>query len=327
MAEAFMNIRKQISAKPWIFGLLWLILPIIFFSMDYFMHVLIMIAIYVMLAQSLNLVMGCGGQSQLGHAAFFGIGAYFTGLLIAKAGWDFWVTLPIAFVGTAIIGLLIGLPSIRVSGDYLGIVTLGFGEITRLVLTNWDSLTNGPMGVPGIPTPSLFGFSLDSKISFFYLVTFFAGATWFIMNRLINSKFGFQLLAIRTDERGAEVLGVNIGLIKVTAFALSAAFAGVAGSIYSSYFSFISPDSFLFTDSLAVLCMVVVGGMGNMAGVVIGAVILTIAPEMFRFLGDYRMLLYGALLTVMVIFRPMGIWGLDKRKRNIIKYSCEKVNV
>lgn len=133
-------------------------------------------------------------------------------------------------------------------------------------------------------------------------------------------------MAVRTDEHGAKVLGVNAGVVKVYAFALSAAFAGIAGSLYASYFSFISPDSFLFVDSLAVLCMVVVGGMGNMVGVVIGAIILTVAPELFRFLGDYRMMIYGVLLTVTVIFKPMGIWGLDKRKRNIIKYSCDKIS-
>lgn len=324
MVNKIMKINKIFGEKKRIFGSAWLLLPVIFYSNAYFMHMLIMIGIYVMLAQSLNLVMGYAGQSQLGHAAFFGIGAYITGLLMVNAGWNFWFTLPFAFIGTGLVGLIVGLPSMRVRGDYLGIVTLGFGEISRLILTNWNTLTNGPMGVLGIAAPRLFGFNLDSKVSFFYLVTIFAGGTWFIMNRLVDSKFGLQLLAVKTDESGAAVLGVNTGKVKIMAFMISGAFAGIAGSVYASYFSFISPDSFLFIDSLAILCMVVVGGMGNMEGVAIGAILLAIVPELFRFLGDYRMMLYGIILTAMVIFKPMGVWGLDKRKRNRILDSCAR---
>lgn len=328
MKENFNKIINWISKKSWLFFLAWILLPIAFYKHNYIMHVLIMIAIYTILSQGLNLVMGFCGQSQLGFAAFFGIGAYVTGLLITLLGWSFWITLPLAFVGSALMGYVIGLPSTRVRGDYLGIVTLGFGEITRIILTNWDSLTNGPMGISGIKPPSLFGFNLGSKVIFFYMVTLLTGITWFIMNRLVNSKFGFQLMAVRNDENVAEVLGIKTGKVKVTAYALSSGVAGIAGAIYASYFSFISPDSFIFNDSLAILCMVVVGGMGNLTGSAIGAILLTIAPELFRFLGDYRMLLYGVILTVMVIFKPMGIWGLNKRKRNVIIDTCgNKVNL
>lgn len=318
------NVLRAWVAKPWLLLVLWLIIPLFMVNWSYGLHILIMLAIYMVLTQSLNLVMGLAGQLQLGHAAFFGIGAYVAGLLMVNGGWSFWLTLPVAFVGAGVIGILMGIPSIRVGGDYLGVVTLGFGEIVRLVLSNWVSFTHGPMGLPGIPAPNIFGFTFTYKLPFFYLATAFALLTWFVMNRLTNSKVGLQLMAVRTDEHCAKVLGINTGALKVFAFCLSAAFAGLAGAFYASYFSFISPDSFLFTDSLTVLCMVVVGGMGNMIGSVIGAAVLSIAPELFRSMGDLRMLLYGLLLTVMVIFKPTGIWGLDKRKRNTIRATCSR---
>ena len=308
--------------SQWGLLLFWLILPIFLHNWSYSLHVLIMLAIYVLLTQSLNLVLGLAGQLQLGHAANFGIGAYIAGLLMVDASFSFWATLPAAFIGAAFVGTLIGLPSLRVGGDYLGIVTLGFGEITRIFLTNWVSITRGPMGLPGIPSPSVMGFSLSSKVFFFYLATALALFTWFAMQRINNSKMGLQLLAIRNDEHCAQVLGVNTGAVKLLAFTLSAAFAGLGGAFYASYFSFISPDSFLFVDSLAVLCMLIVGGRGNLIGSALGACILSVAPELFRFLGDYRILIFGVLLTVMVIYRPTGIWGLDKRRYNTISIKA-----
>lgn len=318
--------KQWLKGKEWLPIIIWLLLPVIFNKIDYVMHILIMIAIYVILSQGLNLVMGFCGQSQLGFAAFFGMGAYVTGLLMIRAGWNFWITVPLAYIFSALIGGIIGLPSIRVRGDYLGIVTLGFGEITRIFLTNWDSLTNGPMGISGIKAPTLFGICLGSKMAFFYLVTIFTVLILFVVYRLTNSKFGFQLISVSNDEHVAEVLGINTGFVKVLAYALSAGFAGIAGSIYATYFSFISPDSFIFNDSLAILCMVVVGGMGSISGTIIGAIILTIAPELFRFLGDYRMMLFGLVLTIMVIFKPKGIWGINRRKRNAIIESCNNIN-
>jgi len=220
--------------------------------------------------------------------------------------------------------LIVGLPTLRgVGGDYLGIVTLGFGEIARILLINLEGITRGPMGIPGIPPPAIFGYEFASKTPFFYLATGLAVFAWFVLNRITNSKLGLQFMAVGTDENCAQVLGVNTGLIKLIAFSISAAFAGLGGAFYASYFSFVSPDSFMFIDSLAVLCMLIVGGKGNLVGCMIGAVILGIAPELFRFLGDYRMLIYGVLLTFMVIYRPQGIWGLDKRRLNKIVLRVE----
>lgn len=296
----------------------WLLMPLVFRSWSYGMHILIMLAIWVILSQTLNFTLGLAGQLQLGHAANFGIGAYISALLMLNLGFSFWTTLPVSFVFAGLIGIIVGMPAMRVGGDYLGIVTLGFGEITRILLTNLVSITRGPMGLPGIPAPSLFGYAFSSKTPFFYLATILALLTWFVMERLTNSKLGLQLMAVRTDEKCAQVLGVNTKYVKVLSFSISAAFAGLAGAFYAAYFGFISPDSFLFIDSLAALCMVIVGGKGNLVGCLLGAVILGLAPELFRFLGDYRMLLYGVLLTVMVIYRPKGLWGIDKRRFNKI---------
>lgn len=317
--------KKLMQNSPWwVLLAVWLILPIFLHNWSYGLHILIMLAVYVLLTQSLDLVLGLAGQLQLGHAANFGIGAYVAGLLMLDAGFSFWATLLPAFLIAGLIGSLVGMPSMRVGGDYLGIVTLGFGEITRIILTNWVSFTRGPMGLPGIPAPSIAGYVFHSKVPFFYLATVLALFTWFVMERLSNSKIGLQLMAIRTDEKCAQVLGVNIGFMKVLAFSVSAAFAGLAGAFYASYFTFISPDSFIFVDSLAVLCMVIVGGKGNLVGCALGAVLLGVAPELFRFMGDYRILLYGVLLTVMVIYRPYGIWGQNKRQFNKIAASCSK---
>ena len=301
---------------------LWLAVPLALRDWDYGVHIAIIVALYIILALSLNLVNGQAGQLNLGHAAFFGIGAYTSALLMLLEGWSFWATLPAAIVVTALFGLIVGLPSLRVGGDYLGIVTLGFGEITRLVLINWMDLTRGPMGLPGIPPPSLFGVEFSGKLPYFYLVTVLAVLTWFVLKRLTVSRFGLQMLALREDERVASTLGIDTGRIKLAAFAIAAALAGLAGAFYASYISFISPDTFVMNDSIIMLCMVVLGGMGSMVGSVIGACVLIAAPEALRFMQDWRLVLYGVLLTGMMIYRPSGVWGLERRARNEIKLSA-----
>jgi branched-chain amino acid transport system permease protein len=318
------HLQLYLSKYSWVMIIVWLSLPLLFYQWSYGLHIMIMVAIYVLLTQSLNLILGLANQLQLGHAANFGIGAYVAALLMVNWGIPFWYTLPLAFLVPGLVGLIVGLPTLRgVGGDYLGIVTLGFGEIARILLINLEGITRGPMGIPGIPPPSIFGFEFASKTSFFYLATGLAAFAWFVLNRITNSKLGLQFMAVGTDENCAQVLGVNTGIVKLIAFSISAAFAGLGGAFYASYFSFVSPDSFMFIDSLAVLCMLIVGGKGNLVGCMIGAVILGIAPELFRFLGDYRMLIYGVLLTFMVIYRPQGIWGIDKRRLNKIVLRVE----
>lgn len=313
-----------VRLPTWVKGagaLAWLALPLVLSGWDYGMHIAISVALYVVLALSLNLNNGMAGQLNLGHAAFFGIGAYTAALLMLDRSWAFWATLPVAVLSSAVFGFLVGLPSLRVTGDYLGIVTLGFGEIVRLVLLNWIDLTRGPMGLPGIPGPRLFGMEFSGKLPYFYLVTVIAAVVWFAMDRLAASKFGLELLALREDERVARALGVNVGRAKVLSFVIAAACAGLAGAFFASYISFISPDTFLFNDSMIMLSMVVLGGMGSLVGSVIGAILLTVAPEALRFMGDWRLVLYGVLLTAMMVYRPSGLWGLERRVRNAIRLA------
>ncbi|MEW6265171.1 MAG: branched-chain amino acid ABC transporter permease [Thermodesulfobacteriota bacterium] len=316
-----LRLRKGRKWIYWGVAMTWLAAPLLFRHWEYGVHIAISMALYVVLTLSLNLVNGLAGQLNLGHAAFFGIGAYTAALLMLLEHWSFWSTLPMAFLMAALFGALVGLPSLRVGGDYLGIVTLGLGEITRLVLINWIELTRGPMGLPGIPAPRLLGYEFGGKLPYFYLITLMAMFTWLVMRRLAVSKMGLVMLALREDERVANTLGVNTGPVKVLAFAVSAGFAGLAGAFFASYVSFISPDTFMFSDSAIMLCMVVLGGIGSLPGVVIGAVVLTVAPEALRFIGNFRVILYGVVLSAMMIYRPAGIWGLDKRVRNEIKES------
>jgi branched-chain amino acid transport system permease protein len=317
-------IKNNLLKRWWLLLIIWALVPL-FIRGTYILNILIMVLVYILLTQSMNFVMGMAGQSQLGQIAFFGIGAYIAALLMVLKGTSFWMTLPFAFIGAGAAGLIVGLPSLRVSGDYLGIVTFGFGEIVREIFTNWTSLTRGPMGITSIPSPTLFSYTFNSKASYFYLATVLAIFTWFILDRLANSKLGLQLLAVQADERCADVLGVRTGKAKLLAFLISGAFAGLGGAFYASYFSFISPDSFLFMGTLTVLCMLVVGGMGNLVGCAIGATILEFGPEAFRALGDYRMLIYGLLVIIVVIYKPSGIWGMDKRRRNAICIAAARV--
>lgn len=324
MSQFNLVLHPSLKKHSWVLIILWLMIPVIFYRWSYGLHIMIMVAVYILLTQSLNVLLGMANQLQLGHAANFGIGAYVTALLMVNWQVPFWYTLPLAFLVPGLVGLIVGLPTLRgVGGDYLGIVTLGFGEIVRILLINLEGITRGPMGIPGIPPPALFGYEFSSKIPFFYLATALAAFTWFILDRITNSKLGLQFMAIGTDEHCAQVLGVNTGWTKLLAFSISSAFAGLGGAFYASYFSFVSPDSFMFIDTLAVLCMLVVGGKGNLVGCLVGALILGLAPDLLRFLGDYRMLIYGVLLTFMVIFRPMGIWGIDKRKLNRIALRAQ----
>ena len=299
------------------------ILPV-FVSDDYFLHIVITIGFYVVLTLSLNLVTGYAGQFSLGHAAFYGIGAYIAALAMLKLGVSFWVAALLAAVLTGISGLFLGLPALRLQGDYLGIVTLGFGEIVRLVFVNWVDVTRGPMGLPGVPSPEFPGISFDGKEPFYYLVLGMVLMTLVVMHRLTTSRFGLALMTIREDEIAASAVGVNPTRIKLAAFSIGALFAGLTGAVYASYISFVSPDSFMFIDSVTILAMVVLGGQASIPGSIIGAIILVIIPEWLRFLSQYRMLLYGMMMVAMMIYKPEGFWGFQHRVRNVWKHVAEE---
>ena len=275
----------------------------------YVLHVATLCAIYVVLTLSLNLITGFCGQFSLGHAGFYGIGAYTAGLLAVTFATPFLLNLLAAAGLAGAIGLLIGLPTLRLGGIYLAMATLGFGEIIHLILLNWLSVTRGPLGIPAIPPPAFLGFDLGTPVRLYYVALALALVTVAILTRLVDSRFGEAIQAIREDEIAAEAAGVPTTRLKVTAFTVSAALAGVAGAFFAHYTSFISPGSFTLVESILVLSLLIFGGMGSIEGSIAGAVILTVAPEVFRFLAEYRMILYGAVLLGLILFRPQGLLG------------------
>jgi ABC-type branched-subunit amino acid transport system permease subunit len=281
--------------------------------------------IYVLLGLGLNIVVGLAGLLDLGYVAFFAIGAYTMALLTAPAPqhlmWSFWIALPIGVVLAALTGLLLGAPVLRLRGDYLAIVTLGFGEIIRLLSTS-DIMTNfsgGPKGVPNIGGPTLFGKPFNSAEDFVYLIFLAAILIFFVTNRLQNSRIGRAWEAMREDETVSRAMGINTLKQKLMAFAIGAAFAGLAGALFASRNKFTGPEDFTFMVSVNVVAVVIVGGMGNIPGVIAGALVLKGLPEVLRELQDYRVLVFGALLVVMMLWRPAGLISSSRRKMDVEK--------
>lgn len=275
---------------------------------EYWLQVTILSGIFVILAISLNLIQGISGQISLAHAAFYGIGAYTAALLALRLGLTSWLTVPIAALVTALVGFLIGLPSLTLRGHYLAIVTLGFGEIIYQMLERWESLTHGVMGLKDIPPPtSILGIPFQRKLPAYYLLLILIAITGFIVHRIANSRVGRALKAIREDEFSAQVLGISAYRYKVTAFAIGTMLAGLAGGFFAHYQRVLTPTEFTFLDSVRILMMVIVGGMGSLAGSVLGAVTLIWLPELLRGIGDYRDMVYGAACIFFVIFMPGGL--------------------
>lgn len=276
---------------------------------DYVLRILIMSGIFVMLTLSLNLVTGFTGQFCLGWAAFYGIGAYTSALLTMKAGLSFWLAMPLGGLMAALFGLLLGLPTMRLKEIYLAITTLGFGEIIRLIMLNWTDLTRGSMGLPGIPAPSILSYEISSNQAYYYFILALVLITVAAMRRLIDSRTGRALIAIREDELAAKSMGIDVTAYKMLAFAVGAFFAGLAGSFYAHYTSFIDPHTFSFTESIAILAMAVLGGLGSINGSILGAVILTVVPELLRGIAEYRLIVFGLIMMAVMLLRPQGIFG------------------
>lgn len=278
------------------------------FSM-YQTNIMITALIYVMLGLGLNIVVGLAGLLDLGYVAFYAVGAYSYGLLNYHFQLGFWAALPIGACIAALFGIILGYPVLRLRGDYLAIVTLGFGEIIRLILENWDDVTFGPSGIANIPRPSFFGIetSLHTNTVFIYfLMICLVILTIFIVSRLQNSRIGRAWIALREDEIACQAMGVDKAKTKLTAFALGATWAGIGGVVFAAKTTFINPASFTIWESIIILCIVVIGGMGSLVGVVLGALVLILGPEYLRAFSEYRMLLFGVLLVGMMIFRPGG---------------------
>ncbi|WP_020611056.1 ABC transporter permease subunit [Sediminispirochaeta bajacaliforniensis] len=305
-------------------GILFIAIAIILFpfiTSMYQTNIISTALLSVMLGMGLNIVVGLGGMLHLGYIAFYAVGAYTYALLNYHFGVNFWVALPLGGLFSMIFGILLGIPVLRLKGDYLAIVTLGFGEIIRIVLENWNEFSFGPSGIANIPRPGFFGVKLSiqhASIFTYFILVALVVFTIFIVSRLKNSRLGRAWEAMREDDIACEAMGVDITKAKMTAFALGAFWAGLAGVVFASKTTFINPASFTMWESIVVLCIVVLGGMGSLGGVVIGALLIVLLPEYLRAFSEYRMLLFGAVLVVMMIFRPEG---LIRARRHVFTFE------
>jgi branched-chain amino acid transport system permease protein len=284
--------------------------------MDYIFHIVVLIGVYTTLAVSLDLLVGQTGILSVAHGAFYGIGAYTSAVLSVNLGCPFLLGVLVGMIASALVSIAVALPSLRVHEDYFVIATFGFQVIVFSMFNNWMELTHGPIGIPGIPRPSVFGWTIQSPIAFVALACVLAAFAYLVIDRISRSPFGRVLRAIREDEVFAQALGKNTLRFKVIAFAVSAAFAASAGSLYAHYVSYVDPSSFGVMESILVIAMVIVGGAGSRWGPLVGSVILVILPEALRFVGlpssvaaHTRQVIYGTLLVVMMLFRPRGLVG------------------
>lgn len=281
----------------------------LFVQNQYVLQIAVFVGIYIILALSLNLLNGYVGLMAIGHAGFYGIGAYASAKLMIDLDLPFLVSFLAAGVVAGFFGYLLGRPTLRLEGIYLALATLGFNLIVWLVLLNWNSFTNGPLGIKDIPAPNLFGWQVDTRLEYYYFMLGLASCVVFTIARLANSRFGRALVAIREDQLAAAANGVNVTRYKVQAFVISAAYAGIAGAFYAHFIRYISPDSFTQFESFILLAMLALGGQGNILGPIVGAVILIIIPEVFRTFSEYRMLMYGVVLIAVILLRPQGLFG------------------
>ena len=280
------------------------------FVSEYRVNVMITAMMYVVLGLGLNIVVGLAGLLDLGYVAFYAVGAYTYALLNMHYGVGFWIALPAGALIGAIFGILLGIPVLRLRGDYLAIVTLGFGEIIRLILENCGEFSMGPSGIANIPKPAIIGFELTRSqgiLFIYYIMIALAIFTIFVVNRLQDSRLGRSWLALREDEIVCQVMGIDRMRTKLAAFALGATWAGMMGVIFAAKTAFINPASFTFLESAIILSIVVLGGMGSILGVILGALVLILLPEELRAFSQYRMLIFGAAMVLMMVFRPQGI--------------------
>ena len=277
---------------------------------QYFLTVIVKMAVYAMFGLGLNILPGYTGLVSLGHAGFVAIGAYTASLCAVKLGWSFFPSMLLGMLVAGLVGILLGLPTLRLTGTYLSIVTLGFGEIIKMIAMNWAPVTNGTLGVKNIPKPSFLGMKLTiANHGFYYLVMFILVVCTVFCLVLVKSKTGRALQAIKGDELASVMMGINVTYYKILAFVLSACICAAAGGLYATLIGYVDPNTFNFDVSTLILSIVILGGMGTIRGMFLGAAILIALPEVSRFLMVYRFVLYGVILVVMMRFRPQGILG------------------
>ncbi len=291
-----------------IFLLIAIVFPIVF-DQQYLISVGVNVLLYAALSVSLNLITGFMGITSLSQAAFLGIGAYTAAILSTRLGLNFLLTFTAATIMAALAGILLGLPSLRIKGRYLAIVTLGFGEIARMIELNWMGLTRGPQGIAGIPKMGFFEYVFKTPASKYYIILAVLVLVVLIVSAIMNSRVGRAISAIRDDEVAAAAMGINVFGYKLMVFSISAGLAGLTGAFYAHYMSFIDPNAFTFQQSILILSITIFGGMASIPGSIFGAFALTVLPEVLRFLTDFRQIIYGLLLVIMMIFQPNGLFG------------------
>jgi branched-chain amino acid transport system permease protein len=289
-----------------------LFLPTLSGENYYFLHISIMVGIFVILAQGLNILFGYAGQISIGHAAFYAIGAYASALAAAHLSLPFWGSVLAAILFASLVGFFLGLTCLRLRGEYLAITTVAFGEIVQVILTQWEEVSGGPEGFLNIPKAHIGSFLFDTPVRFYYLTLFITLLSLVLARNLTSFKLGRSFRSVRDDPLAANILGVDTTRVKLIAFVLSAAYSGLAGSLYAHYSRALLPDYFSLSLSVLIFMMVMLGGMGSLYGPVIGAILLTVSFELLRVLQVYQMVIYGVLVLVITIFAPEGLVGIVK---------------
>ena len=292
----------------WIFLAISILFPIAF-SNAYVMRIAIVSLIYVVLTQCINLLGGMVGQLSLGHIAFYGVGAYTCAILSKNHGLPSIVCWVASIVFAGLLGLLLAIPTLRLKGYYFAIVTMGFGEIMRIIEINWMSLTRGPLGISGISKPDFFGFQINTPMRFYYAALIILILNTLLIKKLMDSRHGKAIIAIREDDVAAQSMGINVFRYKSIVFIISAAVTGLMGAFYAQYTSYIDPTAFTSSQSTMLIIMALLGGLGSQVGPFIGAIVLTVCPEVMRFLMEYRMLLYGVVMLFVMLVKPSGLMG------------------
>lgn len=311
-----MRTRTRRIALWGLLGILVLSLPL--WIPSYYLHLAVMSLIFILLAASLNMIGGYAGFMSLGHAAFWGIGAYAAANVVLRVGSP-WLGLLAAFMAAGLVGLLLGIPSLRLEGIYLTMITIAFGVVASLLFVNLDWLTGGPVGIGNIPRPGLFGLVLAKRWQYYYFDLAIVGGSIAFMAWFFRQPIGRSIVAARDDELAAACSGVNTIRNKIVVFALSSAFAGLAGALFAYYVQYINTDSFTVANSIRILVMVVVGGLGNLAGSVIGALVIYLLPELLRFLDVVYLVVYALLVIGMMLFLPDGLVSLPAKLKQLLR--------
>ncbi len=298
---------------------------------DYILHLGIMAIINILLAVSIGLVLGYLGELSFGHAIFYGIGAYFSAYVTMNYGWPFWISMPIAIIVTMIIGFFVAFISFRTKGHYFALVTMGIGQIFFILANNLEHVTGGGAGIRGIQPPESINLGFMQinfevrEVMYYFILLIAILAIWFVY-QVIVSKYGRSFVAVREDQLLSEFVGLHSMRLKLTNFTLSAGVAGLAGVLSAHFILFVSPDFLSLTQSMNMLLMVILGGMGTIVGPIIGGVLLTVLMEVLNVVGEYKMIVYGAILIILILFLPKGIYGtLKHRKYNAVKMPSKNI--